>query len=84
MITKEEVAWNFTPAVKLSDVQKTSLLRLEIAFKDLSAEVFELLPPGSFRELSLGKILEAKFMCAHTITHAEGKGNGSEKTKKIT
>lgn len=69
MRTREEVVSAFTPVVKLSEVQKTAILKLEIAFRDLATDIVDLVPETPDRTAALRKLLESKFTCTQAVTH---------------
>ncbi len=69
MRTKEEIAFAFTPVVKLGVTQQQLLLRTQILFKDTATELADLIPDSADKTDAMRKLLEAKFMFIQALTH---------------
>ena len=68
-MTKDEVVFAFSPAGKLTEVQKTKIMKIENAFKDVATDIVDLVPCSADRSSALRKLLDAKFTCVQAITH---------------
>lgn len=70
MRTVAEINYAFTPVAKLSEIQRSAMLKTEIAFKELATDIADLVPECPDRTAALRKLLEAKMTCTQAITHA--------------
>lgn len=69
MRTADEVKYAFTAVGKLDTGLSQRILRLEIAFRELASEVFDLVPESADRTAALRKLLESKMTCVQAISH---------------
>lgn len=67
-ITNEEFTEKLTQK-KIDAVQSQSVLRMEIAFKDIAHDIFDCVPEGPERTRVLNHLLDAKLLSVNAIVH---------------
>lgn len=78
MDTPEKVKYEFAPQ-KTDAGQQQRILNIEVAFTDLAQTLLQMVPPGKFREATFAKLLIAKHLSVHAISHP---GTAAQETKK--